>query len=114
LRPVVKPQIAFAQVGDEGVVYDSLSGSIHMLNPSASLLYRVCDGSATIDELASDVADAFEVPVDEVRPQVVSLVESLAMLGVVEDAEHAAHHNSDLMAAPDLRAAVRREVPRST
>jgi PqqD family protein of HPr-rel-A system len=101
-------------VGDEGVVYDSLTGSIHMLNPSAALLYRVCDGSATVEELASDVADAFEVPVDQVRPQVVSLVDSLEHLGVVEEADLAAERNGDAQVLSDLRAAVRKEVPRST
>jgi PqqD family protein of HPr-rel-A system len=111
LRPVVKPQIAFSPVGEEGLVYDSLSGALHMLNPSAALLYRVCDGSATVDELAADVAEAFGVPLDEVRPQVVTLVESLAQLGVVEDATGRSRETALQI---DHRAAVRREVPRST
>jgi PqqD family protein of HPr-rel-A system len=110
----VKPRVAFAPVDDEGVIYDPLSGSLHMLNPSAALLYRVCDGSATVDELAADVADAFDVPLSEVHPQVVTLVESLAHLGVVWDVSDAEQNGRETVIRLDGRAAVRKEVPRST
>jgi PqqD family protein of HPr-rel-A system len=123
VKPLQRSDVAFAQIGEEAVVFDPLHGGLHLLNPSAALVYRVCDGSATIDELADDVADAFGVPVGDVQPQVTMLVDSLAHIGLVEDAtgarpdlhEHGPDaHGHDHGEPLDGRSAVRKEVPRST
>jgi PqqD family protein of HPr-rel-A system len=114
VKPRARPTVAFSMVGQEGVAFDSADGSLHKLNPSAALVYRVCDGSATIDELAVDVADAFEVPFSDVHPQIEALVESLATLGLVEDASLDGQRARESTILLDGRAAVRKEVPRST
>lgn len=52
------------------VVYEPASGDLHYLNATASLVFSLCDGTATARELARDIADAFAQPPDEVERQV--------------------------------------------
>lgn len=93
----------------EGVAYDSGAQNIHYLNSTAAIVYRLCDGSATTAEIVSDVADAYEMPEPVVDLQVRGLIRELRKRGILEAATRP---RSD--SQPDMRKAVRQEVPRST
>ncbi|MGQ0668351.1 MAG: HPr-rel-A system PqqD family peptide chaperone, partial [Actinomycetota bacterium] len=58
----------------EAVIYDERSGDLHHLNPTATLVFQLLDGSATIRELSADIAEAFGLNPEEVEGQVRALV----------------------------------------
>ena len=49
------------QVPDGYVVYDEAQDEVHYLNPTAAVIYTVCDGTRTVDQIREFVQDAFEV-----------------------------------------------------
>jgi hypothetical protein len=56
---------------DDGlVVYDAAHDQVHHLNPSAALIFDLCDGIREVDEIAATVAEVFrldELPLAETR-----------------------------------------------
>jgi PqqD family protein of HPr-rel-A system len=82
-RPRVRDDLTVVELDGEAVVYDERSGELHHLNPTATLIFGFLDGTATVRELAADVADAFGVPADEVETQIRTLVRSFRKLGLL-------------------------------
>ncbi|HEY7661141.1 MAG TPA: HPr-rel-A system PqqD family peptide chaperone [Actinomycetota bacterium] len=83
-RPQVRGDLVVVELDGEAVVYDERSGELHHLNPSATLIFGLLDGSATIRTLADDMSQAFGVPQEEMESQVRALVGQLRRLGLIE------------------------------
>ena len=63
------------ELDGEAVIYDDITGELHHLNSTATVVFGLCDGTQTCEEMAVDIADAFGMPLDEVAPQVVGLID---------------------------------------
>jgi PqqD family protein of HPr-rel-A system len=77
-RPQVRADLTVVELDGEAVIYDEVSGDIHRLNPTATMVFKFLDGSGTLDDLAKDIADAYGVPVAEVATQVRGLADQFA------------------------------------
>lgn len=77
-RPKVRGDLTVVELDGEAVIYDEINGDLHRLNPTATLVFSFLDGSATLEDIAHDIADAYSMPVDEVTVQVRELAEQLA------------------------------------
>jgi hypothetical protein len=108
LKPQVRSDLDIAEVDGEAVVYDPRTQELHYLNYSAALVFGFCDGTVTAGEIASGIADAYEVPADEVRQQVDGLLRDIRRkkLLVTGSGQEAAE-------TVDARERIRMEVPRS-
>lgn len=51
-------------VPDGYVIYDEHKGVVHYLNPTAALIFEVCDGSKTVAEIGELVRDAYDLDHD--------------------------------------------------
>lgn len=82
---VVAARSDFASVELDGeiVLYDDGTHRLHRLNPTATTLWQCLDGSATLREIATDIAVVYEVEAATVLPQVVSLTEAFAGEGLL-------------------------------
>jgi hypothetical protein len=74
LKPKIRPELIFVPIDGEAVIYDPESVRLHHLNPSATLIFQLCDGSGTVKELAHDIAAELGLPPDEILRQVRSVV----------------------------------------
>jgi hypothetical protein len=57
------------EVEDGFVVFDAATDRVHYLNPTASVVFSLCDGTRTTDQVAELVRSAWELdaaPVDDV------------------------------------------------
>jgi hypothetical protein len=81
--PAAKPTVVSVEVGGERVLLDTETGKLHLLDRVASVVWPFLDGTATVDELAADVADAFGEPVERVRADLGALVGRLAEEGLL-------------------------------
>ncbi len=72
-RPSQLLGLIVEQAGPETLLYHatgqvagdpSLGGAIHALNPTARLIWDLCDGAHTVAEIETALRAAFEVPVD--------------------------------------------------
>jgi len=66
--------VVWVLVEDEVVLYHVPTSTSHVLNPSAGLLWRCVDGQSTLHEILVDVADIYEVDVDQLTAQVTPVV----------------------------------------
>lgn len=77
-RPRQVDSLEVNEAEDGLVVYDPAEGMVHHLNPSASVIFDLCDGSRDVDEIASLLGKAFDLagpPVDDARAGLRELAE---------------------------------------
>ncbi len=68
--PKVRDDLTVVELDGEAVVYDEVTTELHILNPTATILFGLCDGSSTIEDISAEIAEAFGVPAGEVQSQV--------------------------------------------
>lgn len=68
------------------IVYNHDSSLVHHLNPSAMVIWGICDGEATVGQLAAEVADEYSLVGQNVLRDLQSLIAELDALGLIEDA----------------------------
>ena len=83
--PAPHPAIETAYLAPEAVLYDERTGRVYRLNPSASAVWLLMDGAADVDAIAADISEIFEVPVEQVRPDIVTAIEQFAAQGLLLD-----------------------------
>src|SRR5271165_6055700 len=77
-------EVVTVEIDGDAILYDELWESTHLLNPTAAIVWRLLDGESQLDELASDLADAFGVAVEDVLGEVVMLVRELGQRGLLK------------------------------
>jgi hypothetical protein len=89
--PRAAAHVASVEIDGEAVLYDEERETVHLLSPTATVLWNCFDGSGTIAEIAADVADAYEVDVAIVCEDIVRTTRELGrhnlIAGVVPDPE---------------------------
>ncbi len=74
VKPRIRADLLVEELDGEAVVFDETNGAFHHLNSTATVVFGLCDGTATMPQLAADVAHAFDLPVEEVELQIRTLV----------------------------------------
>jgi Coenzyme PQQ synthesis protein D (PqqD) len=74
VKPKVRADLAVVEVDGEAIVYDDRGKRLHHLNPTATIVFGLCDGRSTIPELSGDIAEAFGLPPQDVERQVRALL----------------------------------------
>jgi hypothetical protein len=83
IRPRVREDLAVVEIDGEAVVYDEHNDDLHHLNPTATVIFGLFDGTATIREMSKDISEAFEVPAVEVEMQVRALLRQFRKVGLM-------------------------------
>jgi coenzyme PQQ synthesis protein D (PqqD) len=65
------------------VIYDAVTSQAASLNETARLIWELCDGTRTVDALSAELAQHFEMPVDEITASVREALERLCELQLV-------------------------------
>jgi PqqD family protein of HPr-rel-A system len=84
LKPKVRADLSFVPIDGEAILYDPESVRLHHLNPSAALIFQLCDGSGTVKELAKDIAEELGLPQDEILRQVRQVVGHFKHSGILD------------------------------
>ena len=66
-------------------LFDPATDEVLVLNETASEVWRLADGTLTIDGIVGRLAPIFDVAADEIRPEVASLVEDLRTRGLLPE-----------------------------
>jgi hypothetical protein len=91
--------VQLVPVDGEGILVDG-TGALHVLNPTASLLWECFDGDVTIAELADEIAAALDVAPDAVLADAVRIAREFVERGILEDARIA--ESAPIDASPSL------------
>lgn len=81
-----KEDVLELDMGDGFILYNHDSSLVHHLNPSASIMWQLCDGEASVEDQAREIAEEYGLDVERMRVEVASLIGELDTLGLVEDA----------------------------
>ena len=81
--PRTRDDLTFVELDGEGVIYDEANGTLHHLNPSAAIVWSLCDGTGTADDIAAAVADAFDLEGSTVLGQVREVLAVFAESGLI-------------------------------
>ena len=112
-KPQMRSDLTLVELDQEAVVYDPLSGLVHYLNPMASLVFQLCDGTATVKETTADLAEANEVEPEAIAADIRALIKQFREAGLVVPSAGATKLLEAQSDASDERQIVRREVPRN-
>ena len=75
-RPAPANGLDVHEVEDGFVVFDASNDRVHYLNPTATVVFSLCDGTRTTDEVAELVRSAWELdaaPLDDVAACIAQL-----------------------------------------
>jgi len=75
--------LAEVELDGESVLYDGLTGALHLLDPIATVVWERLDGSMTIGLLAAELAQAFQAETAIVEADIIALVRHLAAQGLL-------------------------------
>lgn len=84
IKPKIRADLALVELDGEAVIYNDDDGSLHHLNPTATIVLSCCDGTATIKQFSTELAEAFSVPADEIERQVRALLRDFRKKGLLE------------------------------
>jgi hypothetical protein len=74
MRPSARALPA-VEIDGELVCYDPETQTLHQLNATAALVWRMCDGASTVEEIVTRVAREFDCSVATVERDVRALVD---------------------------------------
>jgi hypothetical protein len=84
--PRHSPTTTFVLLDGEAVLFDDESGLLSALNPTATLLWQLCDGTATVGEIVADLAAGYDSNPCAIEPDVHRVVEDLLEASALEGA----------------------------
>jgi Coenzyme PQQ synthesis protein D (PqqD) len=84
-RPRKSADVLELDMGDGLILYNHDGDLVHHLNPSAGIVWQLCDGDVTVDELGRDVAEEYGLDAEIVGRQIATVIAEFDTLGLVED-----------------------------
>ena len=76
--------VTSVELDGERVLLAEDSGRVHWLDPIGTIVWDCFDGMSSVDEIVTDLAEAFRTPVDPIRSDVLELTRQLGSAGVLE------------------------------
>ena len=63
-RPKHRPDLLERDLGEETLLYDAEGGSVHLLNATGQVIWRLCDGQHSAEDMAAYLRLTFEFDAD--------------------------------------------------
>ena len=64
-RPLRRGDLTVHELDGEGLIFDAASGDTHRLNDTAFFIWSECDGGHDLRRIAEQLAEVYEVSLDE-------------------------------------------------
>jgi PqqD family protein of HPr-rel-A system len=90
MKPKARADLAVEDIEGEALIYDERTGDLHHLNPTATIVFSLCDGTATVKEMSGDVSAAFQMPADQVEREIRALIRDFRKAGLLDGGTRAA------------------------
>lgn len=84
-QPAKCAEVLELDMGDGLILYNHDSSLVHHLNPSAALVWQLCDGEVTVGRLAREIAEEYRLDPGDVLAQVSGVIAEFDALDLVED-----------------------------
>ncbi|ALG67298.1 HPr-rel-A system PqqD family peptide chaperone [Beggiatoa leptomitoformis] len=86
IYPTYPQQLAVLsqQIDQEIVLHDPRTGKVYMLNPTASLIWSLCDGMHSTAEIAKEIQNRFRLTPETILTTVEKTVAELKEYGLIK------------------------------
>lgn len=84
MRPKRRADLSVRDVDGETVVLDRRLGKVHQLNPTASHVWRCCDGRTELREIAASLARSYGVEPGDLEADVRDVIARFEELRLIE------------------------------
>jgi coenzyme PQQ synthesis protein D (PqqD) len=71
------PELPFQKLEEETIVVDPKRREVHLLNETAARVWELLEAPRSVDELVAALAEEYDAPGDELREEIVELVDGL-------------------------------------
>lgn len=82
-RPSQGKEILFRRIEDEGILYQVQENRIHSLNSTALLIWELCDGEHSSEEIAARIVSVYKVEPEKALEDVATTLKQLEELGLL-------------------------------
>ena len=83
--PLKKDKIILRDIGDEAVLYNPQTKSIHVLNNTSSMVWEYCDGKHSLEMIENKIIDTFNVSnAQNVKDDLRETINQFSQLGLIE------------------------------
>lgn len=86
LVPQIAENVAWVELDGEGVLYDEYGQRVHVLSPSATLIWSGIDGRTSLEQIARDLSASFDTDLEMVRADILELARDLLEKGLLSHA----------------------------
>lgn len=85
IRRALAPSADFqlAELGDESLIFNRATKRTIYLNPAATVIWRLCDGERSVDEIISLLREAYNDPAIDFASDVHSGIEAMLNEGAL-------------------------------
>ncbi len=82
-RPIHTPSVASRVYGADAVIISPHEGMVRMLNPTATRIWQLADGSRSVDDIAAVLVEEYEVDQGQAQQAVTALLGELVDKGLI-------------------------------
>lgn len=83
----IKPQIQFKRIGEEGLVYDDHSETIHIINNTACLVLEMCSAHTSTQNIIDHLCSEFGITPELARADLQEIFEDFLVKNILEASE---------------------------
>lgn len=84
-KPLRKDTVLSRQIGDEFMLFDSRNSTVHVINATAGLVWNICDGTNSIDDIKKIVYENYNISVDnDVERDIEDIINHFGELEVID------------------------------
>jgi uncharacterized protein len=83
-RPKAKPSCHVRVVGSERVVYEPQAHEVVVLNPTAAVIFELCDGGHTVEAMVGELRRRFAAPEAVLREDLLATLRKLQRTGLLQ------------------------------
>lgn len=85
--PVPAASVVGVELDGEAVLLEEEVGTLHVLSPTATIVWNLLDGRSEVAAIVADLADVFEVPEGRMRDDVLLAVREFGRQGLLDGVE---------------------------
>jgi PqqD family protein of HPr-rel-A system len=82
--PKIRGDLEMVVLDGEAVIYDEGTGELHHLNPTATIVLSMCDGTVPVSGIVEEIAEAFGVQVHELEREIKAVLREFRKAGLLE------------------------------
>ena len=86
MKPCRRKDIVLKKLGKERLLYNPTTDKVHTLNPTASLIWSLCDGKHSLQEIKKAIYENFSIKETiEIEKDILKNLKELQELGLLEE-----------------------------